>query len=195
MAQMVENLPAMQETCLWSQNRHPLEKGMATHSSILAWRIPWTEEPGRLQCMGWQRAGHDWVTFTFQDWELSVYGLQKREIEVCRVWGMWAVWFKMPASRGYRWSPRGGWDCQGERPCWKAERDARGGALRSTSIWSPEEDKELRGRKRRLRSVVEASVLCSTFLVYTQMFADGLIVSPHEQGLLCFLAHKCILNA
>ena len=35
----------------------PLEKGMATHSSILAWRIPWTEEPGRLQAMGWQRVG------------------------------------------------------------------------------------------------------------------------------------------
>ena len=43
----------------------PLEKGMTTHSSILAWRIPWTEEPGRLQSMGSQRAGHGWVTFTF----------------------------------------------------------------------------------------------------------------------------------
>ena len=38
----------------------PQEKAMATHSSILAWRIPWTEEPGRLQCMGSQRVGHDW---------------------------------------------------------------------------------------------------------------------------------------
>ena len=37
----------------------PLEKGMATHSSILAWKIPWTEEPGRLQSMGWQRVGHN----------------------------------------------------------------------------------------------------------------------------------------
>ena len=37
----------------------PLEKGMATHSSILAWEIPWTEEPGRLQSMGWLRVGHD----------------------------------------------------------------------------------------------------------------------------------------
>ena len=41
-----------------------LEEGMATHSSILAWRIPWTEEPGRLQSMGLQRVGHDRVTFT-----------------------------------------------------------------------------------------------------------------------------------
>ena len=40
----------------------PLEKGMATHSSILAWRIPWTEEPGRLESMGSQRVGHDWAT-------------------------------------------------------------------------------------------------------------------------------------
>jgi len=43
----------------------PLEKGMATHSSILAWRIPWTEEPGGLQSMGSQRVGHDGVTNTF----------------------------------------------------------------------------------------------------------------------------------
>ena len=46
---------------LWSLGqKDPLAKGMATHSSILAWRIPWTEEPGRLQSMGSQRAGHDW---------------------------------------------------------------------------------------------------------------------------------------
>ena len=49
MAQMVKNLPEMQETRVWSLGQeNPLEKGMATHSSILAWRIPWTEEPGRL---------------------------------------------------------------------------------------------------------------------------------------------------
>ena len=51
-AQMVKNLPAMQETWLRSLGQEdPLEKEMATHSSILAWRIPWTEEPGRLQSM------------------------------------------------------------------------------------------------------------------------------------------------
>ena len=50
---MVTNLPAMQETQVQSRGREdPLEKEMATHSSILAWRIPWTEEPGRLQSMG-----------------------------------------------------------------------------------------------------------------------------------------------
>ena len=55
-AQMVKNLPAMQETQVQSLGPEDLlEKGMATHSSILAWRIPWTEEPGGLQSMGLQR--------------------------------------------------------------------------------------------------------------------------------------------
>ena len=64
--QMVENPPAMQET--WVQSlgqRDPLEKGIATHSSILAWRIPWTKEPGGLQSMGSLRVGHNWVTYTY----------------------------------------------------------------------------------------------------------------------------------
>ena len=61
--QMVKNLPAMLETWVWSQGwEDPLEKEMATHSSILAWRIPCTEEPGRLQFMGSQSVGHDWET-------------------------------------------------------------------------------------------------------------------------------------
>ena len=64
-AQMVNNLPPMQESWVWSLGQEdPLEKGMATHSSILAWRIPWTEEPGRLQSMGSQRVGHDWTVNT-----------------------------------------------------------------------------------------------------------------------------------
>ena len=58
-AQMVKNLPAIQETRLWSLRWDPLEKGMATHSSILAWRIPLTEEPGGLQSMGSQKVGDD----------------------------------------------------------------------------------------------------------------------------------------
>ena len=53
----------MRETWVQSLGREdPLEKEMATHSSILAWRIPWTEEPGRLQSKGSQRVGHNWVT-------------------------------------------------------------------------------------------------------------------------------------
>ena len=58
-AQMVKNLPAMQETQVQSlQQEDPLEKVMATHSSILAWKIPWAEEPGGLQSVGLQRVGH-----------------------------------------------------------------------------------------------------------------------------------------
>ena len=58
--QTVKNPPVMQEIWVRSLNwEDPLEKGMATHSSILAWRIPWTEEPGWLQSMGSQRVRHD----------------------------------------------------------------------------------------------------------------------------------------
>ena len=59
-AQMVKNQPAMRET--WARSlgwEDPLEKGMATHSSILGWSIPWAEEPGGLQSMRWQRVGCD----------------------------------------------------------------------------------------------------------------------------------------
>ena len=63
MAQMVKKLQAMQENQVqplgWED---PLEKGMSTHSSILAWRIAWTEEPGRLQSMGSQRVRHNLAT-------------------------------------------------------------------------------------------------------------------------------------
>ena len=59
-AQTVKNLPATQETWVRSLGwEDTLEEGMATHSSILAWRIPWTEEPGGLQSMGLQRVGHN----------------------------------------------------------------------------------------------------------------------------------------
>ena len=60
MAQRVKSLPAMQETWVRFLGKEDLlEKEMATHSSILAWRIPWTEEPGRLQSTGLQRVGRD----------------------------------------------------------------------------------------------------------------------------------------
>ena len=65
MLQMVKNMPAMEESQVqplgWED---PLEKGMATHSSILSWRIPWAEEPGGLQSVGSQRVGHDCVMNT-----------------------------------------------------------------------------------------------------------------------------------
>ena len=62
---MIKNLSAMQETLVQSlSGEDPLEREMATHSSILAWRIPWTEEPDRPQSMGSQRVGHKWATNT-----------------------------------------------------------------------------------------------------------------------------------
>ena len=67
MAQTVKNSPAMQETLVWSLGwEDPLEEDMETHSSILAWRIPWAEEPGGLQSIGSQRVGYDWG-----DWALT----------------------------------------------------------------------------------------------------------------------------
>ena len=62
-AQRLKRLPGMPETQVWSLGQEdPLGKEMATHSSTLAWRIPWREEPGRLQSMGSQRVGCDWAT-------------------------------------------------------------------------------------------------------------------------------------
>ena len=66
MAQTVKNLAAMQKTLVRSRGwEDPLKKEMATHSSILAWRIPWTEEPGGLYSVGSQRVVHDWATEAF----------------------------------------------------------------------------------------------------------------------------------
>ena len=60
MAQTVKNLPTIWETQVQPLGQEePLEKGMGTHASIVAWRIPWTEKPGRLQSIGLQRVGHD----------------------------------------------------------------------------------------------------------------------------------------
>ena len=77
-AQRLKHLPAMWET--WVQPLHqedPLEKEMATRSSIFAWRIPWTEEPGRLQFTGSQRVGHDWHMYNIKKWYKWTY-LQNR---------------------------------------------------------------------------------------------------------------------
>ena len=66
MAQLVKYLPAMQETQIRSPGwEDPLEKEMATYSGVLAWRIPWTGEQGKLQSMVLQRVGHNCGTFTF----------------------------------------------------------------------------------------------------------------------------------
>ena len=73
-AQMVKNLPTWRETQVQSLDwEDPLEKGMAIHSSILAWRIPWTEELGGLQSKGSQRVRHKWATFTFTLFKSRIY--------------------------------------------------------------------------------------------------------------------------
>ena len=73
MAQIVKNLPVMWETQILSLGQEdPLEKGIATHSSILAWRTPWAEEPGVLQSMRSQRVGHNSVTNIFIEVRLLV---------------------------------------------------------------------------------------------------------------------------
>ena len=71
-AQTVKNLPTMQETEVQSRGwEDPLKKVMATHSSILVWKTPWTKEPGRLQSKELQRVRHDWTTNTFQIYVLK----------------------------------------------------------------------------------------------------------------------------
>ena len=73
---MVKNSPAKQE--MWVPSLgwdDPLEKEMATHSSVLDWQIPWTEESGWLQSMGWQRVGHDLVTKQQQQQGRSYHGV------------------------------------------------------------------------------------------------------------------------
>ena len=65
-AQLVKNLPAVRETQVWPLGREdPLEKETTIHSSILVWKISWTQEPGGLQSMGLLRVGHDWATNTY----------------------------------------------------------------------------------------------------------------------------------
>ena len=74
-AQTVKNLPTVQETRVQSLGQeYPVEKKMATHSSILAWRIPCTEEPGRLQSTGSQRVRHDWATKQQQFYRINQTG-------------------------------------------------------------------------------------------------------------------------
>ena len=73
MALSVKNPPTMQETWVWSLGwEDNLEEGMATQSSILAWRIPWTEEPGGLQSLGSQRVRYNWETKTAYGTNISV---------------------------------------------------------------------------------------------------------------------------
>ena len=77
---MVKNLPAMQETQVqFFGQEDPLEKVTTTHSSILTWIIPWTEEASKLQSMGLQRVGLDWATFTTHFYPSQVAVFEKKK--------------------------------------------------------------------------------------------------------------------
>ena len=77
----------MQETQIWFLGwEDPLEKGMETHSSILAWRIPWTEEPGGLRSIGSQRVRHDWATNTFAFWTVAQHAPLSMEFSRQECW-------------------------------------------------------------------------------------------------------------
>ena len=97
-AQRIKNLPSMQETGVWFPLwEDPLEKGTATHSSIRAWRIPWTEAPGRLQPMGSQRVGYNWANFTI----LKMFTHLSGAMEVIRGWDWNSACLKSPRFPDY----------------------------------------------------------------------------------------------
>ena len=116
-ALLVKNLPAVQETWVrFLGQEDPLEKEMATHSSILAWRIPWIEDPGGLQSMGLQRVRHSWATnvFTFTSgnwgqWEKRQFVGKYEEVILDQ--GLWE------SRQGARCLlPRGMWGSREEEP-------------------------------------------------------------------------------
>ena len=123
-AQMVKNWPAMQETWVRSQGwDNPLEKEMATHSSILAWRIPWTEDPGGLQSMGSQRVRHDWATFT---WAIVPLWFQELvNALICSIYTDHVV-FPSPATKRM--------EIYWRDPC---QLEWMGTALRGYYLWRP----------------------------------------------------------
>ena len=94
---MVKNLPAVQETRVWSLGQEdPLEKEMATCSSILAWRLSWTEEPGRPQSMGSQRVRHNWATNTLSTvcrvlcWTWRTHAPSPNVLNSSVRWALWS---------------------------------------------------------------------------------------------------------
>ena len=117
-AQMVKkkkkkkNLPAMQETCVQSVGcKDPLGKGVATHSSILAWRIPWAEEPGGLWSMGLQRAEHDWATldtFLLLKWNFRDPDMWRVKIFLLRWRVSYCVWALLQPKNSHT-TQRGSW--------------------------------------------------------------------------------------
>ena len=99
-AQRIKRLPTMRETWIWSLGRQdPLEKEMATHSSILAWRIPWMEEPSRLQSAGSQRVRHDWVTSLTHLCKVQISGQGINRLPSIFTWTFHTYLWKIKTSK------------------------------------------------------------------------------------------------
>ena len=115
----------MQKTQVQSLGQEdPLEKGMATHSSILAWRIPWTEEPGGRQSMMSQRVGHDWVTNT---WGTRVPHGTGKELAISSIPILFLSSLWNPPQLGFAWSYRG--------PKWQSHCWIQAPLLSTQGIW------------------------------------------------------------
>ena len=123
-AQTVKRLSTMRETWVRSLAREdPLEKEMAPHSSTIAWKIPWTQEPGRLHSMGSQRVRHDWTTslhFTSLQSTGSIAGTQRLSCSMtCRIFPYqgWTLcllhWQVDSLPQNYQWNPRSLWSWEG----------------------------------------------------------------------------------
>ena len=135
---MVKNMPAMQET--WVQflgQEDPLEKRMATHSSIFAWRIPWTEKPGGLQSMGLQRVGHDWATDTHRCGIILGCTMISWDPEGQRKGSdlLWTLLDGSPALTQCAWPP-GSWDNLRLLPKLRARRINSAGLSRQVLPWN-----------------------------------------------------------
>ena len=104
MAQRLKHLPPVWETWVRSLGQEdPLEKEMVTHSSILAWRIPWTEEPGRLQSMGSQRVRHDWATsLHFTSSLCADIFISLTEIQ----WKKFIIWYLQSIGKWSSWKKK-----------------------------------------------------------------------------------------
>ena len=136
---MVKNLPATWETWVWSLGHEdPLEKGMATHSSILSWRIPWTEEPGGLPSVGLQRVGYDWVSNTHWIKDRNS-GLEMPQTILFHR----SAWFHWPSlsccnNLTFNWVPQTLWNVQHSVHVWVKSLISLTSSSLFSDFWRPQ---------------------------------------------------------
>ena len=142
-AQIVKNLPAMQEIRVQLLGQEdPLEKGMVTRASILAWRVPWTEEPGGLLSMGSQRVRHDWATNTHTSFYFKFTFLTQLVVMAhCLSLNLyffliWAIYCFYHLSQNY-W-PGGPPGCGCKSECWDGGNLVVRKEIRIIITWSGE---------------------------------------------------------